>query len=135
MIHVKGGRVVRWCTSSVDWRDRTCCKRKWPSVPEPEEVKALHRVLALTPAFDDTLYTSMGTEAPAYVLLTCAKSSGAVAVLLLVPLLKSAERAERKSDEKAPPEPFWLTMTRYCGHLIQHESWSYEASSLLRGQV
>ena len=84
-------------------------------VPEPEEVKALHRVLALTSALDETLYTSMGMAEPAYVLLTCAKSSAEVVLVpLLVPLLKSAESAERKSLENAPPEPFWLTMTRYC---------------------
>ncbi len=79
------------------------------------EVIALHKVLALTPASEETLYTSTGTVEPAYVLFKVAKSAVEVElVVLLVLLLKSADNTERKSDEKTPSAlELELTMMRY----------------------
>jgi hypothetical protein len=79
-------------------------------------VKAAHRLLALTFEEEETLYTSTGTDAPAYVLFKDRFVSAAVElVLLLVPLLvKSAERALRKSLENAPPVAVCPVMMRYC---------------------
>ena len=75
-------------------------------------VMALHRVLALTPAADATLYTSTGTVEPAYVLFNCTRSSPVVLEVPLVPLLKSWDRTLRKSDEKIPDWPeLELTMS------------------------
>ena len=86
--------------------------------PELVLVKAAHRLLALTSDDEETLYTSTGTDAPAYVLFRARLVLVVVVVelvLLLVPLLvKSAERALRKSLEKAPPVAVCPVMMRYC---------------------
>ena len=71
-------------------------------------VKAAHKLLALTLDDDDTLYTSTGTEPPAYVRLRDRS-------VLAVPFFsKSPERADRKSLENAPPLFVWLVRIRYC---------------------
>lgn len=85
--------------------------------PELVLVKAAHRLLAFTFDDEETLYTSTGTDAPAYVLFRARLVLVVVVelVLLLVPLLvKSAERALRKSLEKAPPVAVCPVMMRYC---------------------
>lgn len=76
--------------------------------PELVLVRAAQRLLALTLLEEETLYTSTGTAAPAYVRFN------ARSVVEDPFLLKSPDSADRKSLENAPPLLVWLVRIRNC---------------------
>lgn len=90
----------------------------WRSIHLPELVlvRAAHRLLALTLFEAETLYTSTGTAAPAYVRFK------ARSVVEDPFLLKSPDSADRKSLENAPPLLLWLVRIRNCRYVARLRS-------------